>query len=55
MTDFCQTVSMSFFSPLRFTPLSKSHWHFFIFGTHLFTSDNHRTTYGVIHISPLSG
>ena len=33
MTDFCQTVSMSFNSPLRFTPLSKSHWFFFIFGT----------------------
>ena len=33
MTDFCQPVSMSFNSPLRFTPLSKSHWFFFIFGT----------------------
>ena len=33
MTDFCKTVSLSFNSPLRFTPLSKSHWHFFIFGT----------------------
>ena len=29
MTDFCQTVSMSINSPLRFTPLSKSHWFFF--------------------------
>ena len=33
MTDFCQTVSLSFDSPLRCTPLSKSHWLFFIFGT----------------------
>ena len=33
MTDFGQTVSMSFISPLRCTPLSKSHWLFFIFGT----------------------
>ena len=24
-------------------------------GTHLFVSDNHRTTYGVIHISPRWG
>ena len=33
MTDFCKIVSLSFNSPLRFTPLSKSHWHFFISGT----------------------
>ena len=33
MTDFSQTVSLSFFSPLRCTPLSKSHWLFFISGT----------------------
>ena len=29
MTDFCQTISMSINSPLRFTPLSKSYWFFF--------------------------
>ena len=33
MTEFYQIVSMSFFSPLRFTTLSKSHWLFFIFRT----------------------
>ena len=33
MTDFFQTVSLSIFSPLRCTPLSKSHWLFFISGT----------------------
>jgi len=33
MTDLFQTVSLSIFSPLRCTPLSKSHRLFFIFGT----------------------
>ena len=33
MTDYFSHSQMSFNSPLRFTPLSKSHWFFFIFGT----------------------
>ena len=33
MTDFCQPFSLSIFSPLRCTPLSKSLRLFFIFGT----------------------
>ena len=37
MTDFCQTASMSFLSPLRFTTLSKSHWHFFFFSTSFYS------------------
>ena len=33
MTDYFSHSQMSFNSPLCFTPLSKSHWFFFIFGT----------------------
>ena len=47
---------MSFNSPLRFTPLSKSHWLFFIFGTLGVSLFCHRTAlrlYGVIEIQPL--
>ena len=33
MTDYFSHSQMSFNSPLRFTPLKKSHWFFFIFGT----------------------
>ena len=58
MTDFCQTVSMSFFSPLRCTSLSKSHWLFFIFGTLGVSLFRHRTAlrlYGVTEIQPLRG
>ena len=64
MTDFCQTVSMSFITPLRCTPLSKSHWLFFIFGTLGVILFCHRTisarkstglSLSVIEIQPLQG
>ena len=58
MTDFCQTASMSFLSPLRCTPLSKCHWLFFIFGTLGVSLFCHRTVlrlYGIIEIQPFRG